>query len=279
MNLTHENYHSLEANLAYWSWSQLQKWRECPARTRAVLFDGYKDQDQDAEALLVGQYVDTALLTPHLFGDFKERNADRILKKSGKDAGKPYAPFEQADKMITVCQRDPKFMQMIYGPMIENQRIITFEWLGVWWKCQLDAIDSDDPANPVFFTDVKTTKSIRKLEWSDRCRARVPFYELWNYWGQLALYRKAIQMTMGVDVNNVFIAAVSKEECPDHELFKFSNFFRFQRELDAIEMDLPDFVAMKQPDYTGDLRPCGKCPYCVDRKRIEGYVEAESFAA
>jgi hypothetical protein len=277
--LTPENYHGNEASRAYWSWSQFSSWLECPARTHAKIYRGWIDPDEDSEALVYGSYVDVALLTPERLAAHKAKNSDKL---NSAKTGKPYAFVLHADQAVERVRKSPGFMNVIRGDGITNQVIIPFQWLGVWWKVMIDALDTMDPANPVFITDLKTTKSITKLEWCDRRRKHLPFYEIWNYWGQLALYRHAVRIDRGAEVNNLMIAAISKEKYIDHAVIRFNNAERFAAEIANIERAMDELAEYKDPTYAGDFqgqyaRPCGECAYCLETKIVETYVEAISI--
>ena len=193
--LTPEIYRSAEAEADFWSNSQFKALLECPARWAAE----YRGEwtPEPSTALLVGSYVDLALLTPEELVGFVARNEKEILTKTGGLR----ADFHRADAMVERVRREPDFMSALDG---DHQVLLTWELAGVRWKGLADCIDEERS----ILTDLKTCRDFESA-WDAASRTRLPFYEAWDYWRQMALYRLGYQSRHGSLPEWVFIAAVT----------------------------------------------------------------------
>lgn len=263
MELTRSNYHSKEANLAYMSVSQYKSWLDCPARTLAELKDEYIEQPSDA--LILGSYVDQALLSPDELAEEMAGNPDKYTTKSGK----PRAFVETGNVMAERAKRDVIFMSALKG---EHQVIFTFRLAGLAWKAMLDVVDPG--ANKI--CDLKTTRSIDELYWSEAHSAKVPFYEVHNYWLQLAVYRQAYKASFGSLPKLVLIAAISKEDPPDIAVVLFKDTRRFNYEIEAVKSNADKIAAWK--DGSEPARRCERCGYCRETKKLSEISTATSHA-
>jgi len=262
MQLTRDNYHSTDANQQYMSVSQFKGWADCPARKRAELAGQWEDEDRTA--LLVGSYVDLALTgTPEELDAWTLAHGGDVFLKSGK-AKK--APFVNADAMIAKARNDSLFMEYLTG---EHQVILTGMLYDIEWRCMIDVLDIE--ANR--YVDLKTTANMAEYTWSNVHRARVPFYEAFNYWMQLAVYKELIDYNYNVRPE-AYIAALSKQEPPDIDIFVFANYDRFQEELACIGRVIDKVIAWKAGDV--DAPACGRCAYCRSIKTAS-VVEAANL--
>lgn len=254
MLLTNENYYSDAANMEYISVSQYKSFLECEALTMAELRGEY--HTISGTALIVGNYV-------HAWNDgtldaYKEKYADQIYQKNGK----PYADFVKADKMIAVLESDPYCMDMLRG---RKEITITGEFAGARWKGKIDVLNR----NKKLFVDLKTTRSITELQWSDKLRQKVSFIELYDYMIQVAVYaeleRRAAKREHWLEP---YVVAVSKEDIPDHAVISLADKNRISYELTKIEENLPRVLEVK----AGAVAPqrCEKCAYCRQTKKISG---------
>ena len=115
MELTRDNYYTAEADWAYMSCSQYQGWCECEAKQLAKLQGRWVDEPK--EAFLVGNYFHTHFEGAAAHEQFVQEHFQEIFKTrtlkdkaTGQETIVPTgkrAPFEQADKMIQVAERDP----------------------------------------------------------------------------------------------------------------------------------------------------------------------------
>ena len=96
-DLLGKDYYSLESAKAYWSVSQVKRFKECEARALAELNDEWKDK-RDKTALLVGNYVHSAFESKEAHESFIEKNKESIFKKDVS----LYAPFETAAPIASI---------------------------------------------------------------------------------------------------------------------------------------------------------------------------------
>lgn len=256
LNLTSDNYHSLEADKQYMSVSQLKKWIECEAKTLAVL--NGKHKEPQTSAMLVGSYTHAAFESDEAFGQFIEENNQSIFKKNG---GK-YADYEQADLMIDAIKSDPFAMFAMEG---KKEQIFTGNLFGMDWKIKVDSINHDRKT----FSDLKTTSNLHQRFWSTKYDGWVSFVEKWDYVLQMALYRKIIEETTGA-LYTPYIVAVTKENPPNKAIIHFDD-SRFDFEYEYTEMKIERIKEV----WNGEKDPvsCGKCDYCRSVKRLEGTIE------
>ena len=133
MKLTAKNYHSLEANQAYFSVSQFKAFARCPAAALAEVKGEYKREK--TTALLVGSYIDSYFESEESLEQFKAENPE-IFKKDGSLK----AEYIQAEEIIKRIERDKLFMEYISG---EKQVIMTGEIEGVKVKIKVDSLHKD----------------------------------------------------------------------------------------------------------------------------------------
>lgn len=276
MSLDLASYHSTEANREYLSNSQYKDFMECAAKTKAIL-DGKWVDEEKSKALMMGSYVDNALLTPERLPAFIESTKEFWFKRERKSKANPNPPFkmdepkadkETCDRMVARCQRDKFFMLALQG---QHQVIVTWEMFGVWFKAMMDVADPDSG----YFCDLKTCAAFDQFEWSDFYKRKVPFYE--KYWSQFgAFYVPAYTAKFGKPPTAVVMAAVTKQDPPDIDIWSFDALDRFQDELSDIEQNVGQVMAWK----TGKQEPrrCGSCDYCRHTKVLgpETVIVAEN---
>ena len=157
LKLTHENYHSPEANKFYMSVSGFKELDTahggCEARAVAKLKGEWEDDEK--KAFLVGSYVHSWNESPEAFKKFCKENEKSIYKKNGG----MYADFEQADRMIYKLKNDELVTKVREG---EKEVIMTAQLFGVWWKIMIDIY------NPAMksFTDLITEQEPNKASLS-----------------------------------------------------------------------------------------------------------------
>lgn len=272
MNIDATNYYTKKSNELYMSNSTFGAWLECPRREAAIAQGKWTPEENTAQ--LVGKYVDCALLEPQEFGTFCRQYTGKIEKQRG---GKR-SEFELADAMIERCKADELFMGAIEGT---HQQIATWEMFGIKWKARFDNVD---PERGVL-TDLKTCKDFEAI-WDNERRMRLPFYEAWSYWRQLAIYREGYKALYGDYPKLVTIAAVTKQARPRLKVLVFdgkagnNGLCRFERELEKVREELPGIVTNRKKAFGGweikGFTACGKCDYCAET--LEATIEqAESL--
>lgn len=256
MNLTPENYYSPEANFHYMSVSQYKRFRECEAASLAELRGEWTGKPN--EALLVGQYIHTALLEPDRLEAFKAANPS-MFSSRGATKGELKANFQEAEAMIQAVQNDALMMEIINRS--EKEVIQTGIIGGHPWKCKKDL------EGPAWNADLKSCRSIIEKEWVDG-KGKVPFYEAYDYFLQAAIYDEVDKQNREHVVPIDFLLlAVSKEEPPDKAVLSLYDPGRFAEELAAVEEYTPRIAAIKR----GEIIParCGRCAYCRSTKQAK----------
>jgi len=269
MELTHENYFSLEADREYMSVHQFKAWTTCAEKEAARQRGDYVPGQVDA--FVFGHYVDCALTTPDEFEAFCAENAGVILNRKGEK----YSDYRIADGMIARVQGDPDAVELLAG---DCQAIVTGEIDGVQWKGAVDCLKLDCG----IFTDLKTTRDFSPTweavvtEGFSR-NVRVPWYG--RYWAQMAVYRSLIEQQFGVVCEPV-ILGVSKHTRKDEAgetrpspglvAVRFNDADCLDQEIALIRADLPQVMAWK----TGDAIPpaCGNvdaCDWCRERGKLK----------
>lgn len=257
MNLDATNYHSEAAGMRYFSNSQVTKLRECAAKEVACLTGKWK-RDEQTEAMLIGSYVDRALLTPEQLPEWCAEHAAEMASERTK---RPYAWVETAKAMVERAKREPAFMRVLDG---QHQVYITWTMFGNEWKAALDVENEQRD----YIADLKSCPSLDHDQWSDELRKKLPWYD--KYFQQIAVYREAFKAKYGKHPSVAFLAAVTKQDPPDLGLVSFddSHAMRYEYELNEIAHNIDAWAAMKR----GEIEPtrCESCDYCRATKKLDG---------
>ncbi len=271
MELTRDNYYSSEADREYMSCSQYQDFLDCEAATMAKLYGLYSPSD--SEALLVGNYVHTALESDEAHHDFIEAHEEVIFKLTTNRltgevtrAGK-YAAFERADRMIRIFLTDPVFRKILLMDG-ENEKIMTGVLFGVPWKIRLDKYVMADKR---MIIDYKTAADLTRTEYNYMLGERECFLESYGYLMRAAVYSEIEKQNSGGGEDAAFIVlAVTKQDPPDRGAYLLNHRQRYEYELGVIAEKLPRILAVKR----GRRKPtrCGHCEWCRQTKRLEGVV-------
>lgn len=252
MQLTQNNYHSLEANQRYYSASQIKSFLECPAQTMAELSGEYTRPY--SQALLVGSYVDAYFGGMDEFERFISEHPE-ILKRDGSLK----AEYVKADEMIARAIRDDVFMEFMQG---EKQVIKTGLILGYPFKIKMDVYKPGER-----IVDLKTAKDMQPMYKAEQ--GRITFAEFWNWPLQMAIYQ-------AVEGNKLptYLAVITKEtpvdlaviEIPQHHL---------DAEMEILAEKLPYFDAIK----SGIIEPprCEKCAFCRETKKLTGAISLDDL--
>lgn len=265
MELTRDNYYTPEADLEYMSCSQYQGWCECEAKQLAKLEGRWVDEPK--EAFLVGNYFHTHFEGLEAHEQFCQENFDKIFKtKTTKAQGTvitgKYAPFEQADKMIEVAERDPLIKSLVDMPG-ENEKIMSGVLFGVPWRIRVDKYVPDGR----LVIDYKTVANINELKWSDALHEKVTFIDAYGYMMRAAVYSEIEKQYAGAASDPHFIIiAISKQDYPDKDVLELNHRQRYDYELEQIKERLAFIQRVKQ-GYTKPTR-CGYCDYCRATKKL-----------
>lgn len=242
LKLTRKNYHTPEANRAYWSASLIKRMMVCPAAALAM------EDTPPSAALLVGSYVDA------YFEGRLERFAAEHPEVFKRD-GTLRADFLKAREMIERARSDKVFMEYMSG---RKQVIKTGEIAGLPFKIKMDVYKKGRR-----IVDLKTVRDMKP------CSAGT-FADQWEWPLQMAIYQ-------AVEGNRLpcFLAVITKEDPPDIAVVEISQ-ARLDAELQRLMDKLPYFDAMKQ----GVIDPprCECCAYCRRTKKLTAPVPLEYFA-
>jgi len=259
--LTLDNYFSPESDKEYLSVSQFKAFKKCEfSAYHQYVTHEYKRPVTDA--LLIGSYVDAYFAGT--FDEWKEKHPE-IYGKSNKLK----SPFVNADIMIARIERDRLFMSCMTGL---KQQVLIADINGVKWKCLPDFINTE----ACIGYDLKTTRSFEAI-WSDIHKRKVPFYEAYNYFLQLAIYQEAIEQKYEYGFV-MAICAVTKEKTPDIKIIEFSDqdcTDRMYQEIESVKEYQPFILKIKAGEVDEkDLRRCEQCDHCKNTKVLESFEDA-----
>lgn len=242
MNLTNDNYYSLEANREYMSVSQLKDFRKCEAMAMATIRGEWVRPQ--TTALLVGSYIDS-----WFEGTLDEFTAahPEIFKKDGSLK----SDYTQAEDLIAFAQRDPMFMRYMAG---RKQVILTSELFGAKWKIKIDSYHPDK------IVDLKVMRSMERVMGKS-------FVEHWGYDLQMAIY-SAVE---GRDLAT-YLAVLTKQDPPDKEIISIPRWRRVEL-LEEVERDMPRILAVKSGQHPAQR--CGVCEYCRATKMLTEPIDFE----
>jgi hypothetical protein len=260
MGLAAENYYSLDVDREYMSASQFKKFMQCEAATMAELNGEW--QEEPSDAMLVGSYVHAALESEEAFLQFIAEHRDEIYNRKGD----LYAPFKQADAMISTLKDDPFIAALLQG---QHEQVIVAEFAGAKWKAKLDVY------NPIGrICDIKTCKSLTDKVWMDG--RYVSWIVAYGYARQLALYTELERIWSGRDERlTALIVAVTKEDPPDKAVFSIPE-DAIEEELEFVKSVMPRVLAVKN----GDVEPkrCESCKYCRASKKVKRIIDYREIA-
>ena len=247
MELNEMNYFSHEADMAYFSASQVKSFRKCEACTMAELNGQYLRPM--SQALMIGQYVDAALT-----GDLDEWCGchPEIKKRDGTLKAK----FLQASEMVGRANRDPLFMDFMEG---DHQTILKAPILGgYWFKAKFDVLGADR------IVDLKTVRDFSPVYLPGQ--GRVDFATAWDWPLQMAIYQKIYEQVKGVTLP-CYLAVITKENPPDIRIVQVEQ-ERMDAEIALLEQQLPRFEAVK----SGAIDPerCEGCAWCRQSRVLMG---------
>lgn len=254
MNLTLQNYFSVEADKEYMSVSQFKNFKLCEAK---AIYDLENDCQEEKQAFLEGQLFE-ALVS----GDaqlFMAKHPE-IISTRGATAGQIKSEFK---KIINAAEKfnSQNFFRNIIDKC-EKQVILTGEINGIKVKCALDLFDKE--TNSVY--DIKCMKDFKE-QWNKEEKAYVPWFYHWGYVLQLAVYREIVRQNFG-DPKEIGLIAATKEDIPDIEAISFSS--------ELLDLELENFkLKIKRYDdiKKGKLEPtkCSCCDYCKSIKNINRF--------
>ena len=262
--LTHDNYHSLEANRDYMSCSQYKGFLECEAKESAKISGAW--EDILSTPLEVGQYV-------HSWNAARMMAFMETHPNMFKRDGYLKAEYVVANLMIECLQEDDFAMACLSG---DKETILTADMYGATWKIMPDVLDS--PAGRI--VDLTTTSSIHEKVWQESSRSFVPFFEFQKKPLKMAIYSEVERLAAGRTAEtyvDYLLVAVSKEKQPDKAVIRMTDSERLKTELQMIGANMPRISELK----AGTLEPirCEKCSYCRTTKALSDIIPYSDLLA
>lgn len=256
MELTEDNYYSLEADREYMSVHQYLSFAShmgvhgCESKAMAKLNGEWEEPTTDA--MLVGSYVDSYF--EGTLDKFKKEHPEIFTQK-----GELKAQYKRAERMIARCEQDDFFMKFMSG---EKQKIFIADLFGTPWKCKLDSYIPG-----VAIVDLKTTSNLHQT-WKVADYGYVSFTEYWGYIIQLAVYQKIVEINTGQKLP-CYITAVTKEDCPEISVIGIDQ-ASLDHALNEVEMNMPSVLAVKNGEY--EPTRCERCDYCKSTMKLDKVI-------
>ena len=251
MELNIDSYFSKEANKEYISVSQFKSFVECEAQALHNIEIGGENEKQ---AFLEGKLFENWVAGDRAL--FMAQHPEMVSTR-GATAGQLKAEF---NKVIKAAERflEQDFFKDIINKC-EKQVILTGEIEGVKVKCALDLFDRE--TNSIY--DIKCMKDFKE-QWSKEEKSYVPWYYIYGYVLQLAVYREIVRQNFG-EPKEIGLMAASKEEEPDLQAKSFSSEL-LDLELEYFKNNVKRYNDIKK----GIVAPtyCGECSYCKSIKQI-----------
>lgn len=255
MKLTQANYHTIEANKAYWSVSQFKAFQTCPASAMAQLTGEYIRPETDA--LLMGSYVDAYFSDLATLDAFTANHADQLFTKKGELRSQ----YRKADEAIQRAERDEVFMEYMDG---EKQKIMTAELFGLPWKVKIDVLHDDK------IVDLKYMRDMGSVYMDGE---RKPFVQAYGYDLQGYIYQQIVEQNTGKHLP-FYLAVITKEDPADIELIHIGDKF-LNVNKGMVEHYLPIYDSIKKG--LTDPERCGSCAYCRQSKKLKKSIEFEDL--
>ena len=268
--LSDDNYYSVDANKRYCSVSQLKSFIGTPSQLgceyKALKEVNGEYERPQTDALLVGSYVDTALLEPAKMESFKELHPEMISTR-GVTAGQVKAEFKIADRMIEKVKGDKKCMALLDG---NHQTIMTGELWGLPFKIKMDSYRENK-----FIADLKTCEDIYKGYYA-KGLGTLSFIEYFDYILQGAIYQEIVRQNTGKTLPFYIVAVSKQKDEPDIQAIWIDN-ETLKRKLfgDELADGLQNEITRVRQLKKGEIEPCkcGKCVLCRQSKVVDKIID------
>jgi hypothetical protein len=278
--LNEQNYHSVDANLAYLDCSTYKNVVGTPGRKgcecRALAIAKGEYIQPKTEALLVGSYVDaffdnslTEFCADNMDDIFTKASIKKFEKSGNSDDLERLKAFEQADLMIKRAKKEPMFMRYVEG---ETQKILIAEIEGVPIRVKLDSYDGKR------ITDVKTAASITETYYAKDLGQRLNFAEYFGYIEQAYFYVTAVEQNFGKHLP-FYLAVITKEKHnnephPRVAVIQIPDKVIMDKGAE-IKAKIKDVWSLIQGEY--DPIPCGTCEWCADNLPLEKVISLDEL--
>lgn len=248
MELTNENYHSVEAKKIYMGSSQFKDFLKCEKCALAKIKG--EIVEEKTTALLMGSYIDAHFSNE--MDDFRHNNPEIFTKN-----GTLKSDYLKCEEIIKVIEEDEMLMKYLSG---EHQVIMTGEISGVPFKIKIDSYHPDK-----IIVDQKIVKDL-ELVWDEEEHCKKNFVEYWGYDIQGAIYREIVRQNTGKTLPFV-LAVTTKEKTPRKALLRIDD-KDLDKALEVVKKLAPRFQKIKN----GEIEPngCDNCDYCLSKKKVTG---------
>lgn len=259
MELTQENYYSKEADLEYMSVSQFKLFEECEAKALAII-------NRDIESTKKDAFLEGQLFEALVAGDAKlfMSKYPELISTRGATAGELKAEFKKVLKAAEKFNNQKFFRDII--DKCDKQVILTGEIKGIKIKCALDLFDRK--TNSIY--DIKCMANFNE-QWDKKEKVYIPWYYVYNYVLQLAVYREIVRQNFG-EPKEIGLLAATKEDIPDVQAKSF-DFKLLDLELEYFKNKIEHYNEIK----LGNRVPysCNCCDYCKSTKEIFCFEEVK----
>ena len=262
MELTNQNYHSVESRTEYMGYSQFKDFLQCEKQALARVKG--EVEDKSSPALLFGSYVDNYFSKEIPMDLFIAQHNEMFTKN-----GTLKSDFKNVENVIKTIEEDEFLKKYLSG---EHQVIMTGEIAGVKFKIKIDSYFPDK-----VIVDQKVMKDMKDV-WVEinengiKRNVKMDFVMAWRYDLEGAIYQEIerqnhLRLT-GENRKLPFVLAVTtKEEIPDKQLIEIDQDILDEALKEVIEK-APRFDAIKK----GEIEPngCGECNICRQSKKLTG---------
>lgn len=270
MELTNENYYTIEANKEYCSASQYKDIIGYPMKPgceeRALKTINGEYVPEVTKALLQGSILD-ALWENDDPEYILERFPDCVSSR-GATKGQLKSEYQDVFGWYQMSLKSELFCKFMSG---DKQTIMTGEIEGLPFKIK---IDSFIPG--VAITDLKTTRTLDRYYryYIPDSGERLPFYLAYGYDTQLAIYREIVRQKTG-DMLKCYLACVDKEKHPICDVIQLTEKM-LNDALERVKMKCETIIMLKN----GEVEPIrcnhSECDYCRDTHKCE-LISNEEF--
>lgn len=263
MELTNENYHSIEARKEYMGYSQFKDFLTCEKQALAKV--NGEVEDKTSPALLFGSYVDNYFSKEIPMDQFVAKHQEMFTKQ-----GALKADFKNIESVISTIEGDELLSKYLGG---EHQVIMTGKIAGVKFKIKIDSYHPNKViVDQKIMKDMKDAWVEERDEDGEKRNVKKNFVMAWRYDLEGAIYQEIERQThlreTGEDRKLPFVLAVTtKEDAPDKELIQIDQDVLDKALAEVIEK-APRFDAIKR----GEIEPkgCGDCNVCRKEKKLTG---------
>ena len=263
MELTNENYHSLEMKMEYMGYSQFKDFLSCERQALARIKG--EIEEKSSPALLFGSYVDNYFSKEIPMDTFVSQHPEMFTKQ-----GTLKSDFKNIESVIKTIENDELLYKYLSG---EHQVIMTGVIAGVKFKIKIDSYFPDK-----VIVDQKIMKDMKDVwvevvdEDGNKRNVKMDFIMAWRYDLEGAIYQEIERQNYlkehGIDRKLPFVLAVTtKEDVPDKELIEIDQDI-LDKALEEVIEKAPRYAAIKR----GEIEPsgCGECDVCRLNKKLTG---------